>query len=142
MKFKVKNEYRSINKDIIINPKNNEIGILNQYINIEGYYQENIDKSFQINSPTNTFQGWKSRYEDLFDENTQTGILDEKYPVGTKWHDKLKLGWYTIEAIIHIYNEKLYVISDEGYQSGLFGVNSKDIDEVMEKLDFNHGLFY
>lgn len=39
-------------------------------------------------------------------------------------------------------NGKLYVISDEGHQSGLFGVNSKNIDEVMERFDFNQGLFY
>jgi hypothetical protein len=141
MKFKVENKYQSINKDIIINPKNNEMGILNQYIDVEGNYREIIDKSFQINSPTNTFQGWKSRYKELFDENTQTGTLDEKYPVGTKWHDESNLGWYTIEAIIHIHNEKLYVISDGGHCSGLFGVNSKDIDKVMEKLDYDKGLF-
>jgi hypothetical protein len=137
MKFKVKEEYHPINTDIVINPKNNEIGILQQYIDVKGNYREIIDKTFQINSPTNTVQGWKERYEELFDEGTQTGTENEKYPVGTEWHDESRLGWYTIEAIIHVYNEKLYVISDGGHWSGLFGVNSKEIDDVMERLEYN-----
>jgi hypothetical protein len=137
MKFKVKEEYCLINNDIVINSKNSEIGILKQYIDIKGNYREIIDRSFQINSSTNTVQGWKERYEELFDEDTQTGTKNEKYPVGTNWHDQSRLGWYVVEAIIHIYNEKLYVISDGGHWSGLFGVNSKDIDNVMKKLEYN-----
>lgn len=142
MKFKVKEEYRSINKDLVMNPKNCEIGILEQYIDVKGNYRENIDKKFQINSPTNTFQGWKKRYEELFEQDVQTSMENEKYPVGTSWHTECKLGWYTIEAIIHIYDQKLYVISNGGHKSGLFGVNSEHIEETLERLDLNKNLLW
>ena len=140
MKLKVEKAYQPINEDLVINPKNCELGILKQYIDVEGNYREIIEKSFQINSPTHTFKGWKDRYEDIFQEKSQTKTPEEPYPTGTRWRTECRLGFYTIESIIQVYGRKLYVISDAGHFGGLFGASADEIDSVMDTLEFNKKL--
>lgn len=137
MKFKVQKQFRPINQDIIMNPSNNEIGLLQQYIDVEGNYRENVRATFQINSPTNTHQGWKERYEELFGEHTQTGNQQEPYPIGSSWNDPSGFSFFTIQAIIQVYGEKLYVISDGGHHANIFGVHHSVMPEFTRESGYH-----
>lgn len=140
MKFKVEKNYNRIDENLVINPENCEVGILQRYIDVDGNYREIISNSFQLNSPTSTPAGWKGRYKELFHHNSQTKDANELYPIGAKWRTECRLGFYTIEAIIQVLGEKLYVISDSGHHGGLFGINHRDIDGAMERLEYHKRL--
>lgn len=140
MKLKVEKEYQRINEDLVINPTNCEVGILKQYIDVEGNYREIIENSFQINSPTHTFKGWKDRYAEIFEDGSQTKTIHEPYPIGTRWRTENRIGFYTIEAIIQINGLKLYLITDAGHYPSIIGVQANDIDAEMNRLEFNKNL--
>jgi hypothetical protein len=137
VKFKVTNEYKKIDENLVVNPKSKEIGSLEQYIDVNGNYQERIDSlSFKVNLPT-SFKEWKSRYNEVFNKDeTLTIQKDEKLPIGTSWYGFGCLSYFTVEMIVQKYGMKLYVVSDGGHSAGLTGVEEEFIEEFLTYTSF------